>query len=117
MCQSFLAQLRVTVPTISMAALQGYLLRNKNEPTGAVDHLHMLITDNENRHSSQQHQHQQQQSEPLPQTTETNLDELQAMLAVNQKNNAVKTRPVKPLSIEEVDKMVFNPQKGWDAGL
>jgi hypothetical protein len=91
-----------------MAALQGYLLRNKNDSQSAISQLHLLIEDAENRH--QREQLKQQAEEEKKKASEE--EQLRMM-----RKDPVKPRPVRPLTVAEIDKMVFNPQKGWDANL
>ncbi|RYH22448.1 hypothetical protein EON65_19175 [archaeon] len=76
---------------ISMASLQGYLLRHKNSPTAALTSLSTLLDDVRS-----------------PISTHPSAP---AVVGVSRMG---KVRPVRPLTAEEVDKMVFNPQPGWD---
>ncbi len=76
-----------------MAALQGYFLRNKDDAKQAITNISQILENvSSNRHTIG--------TGPIP---------------VNKNNrNVVKSRPVKPLTIEQIDKMYFNPQPGWD---
>jgi hypothetical protein len=91
--------LQDVTPTISMALLQGYLLRHKDNPEGALRNLAHL-TSGEYNYSP-------------------------AMHSVTAKSTTCAKATVKPIvhkrthadgriTAEEVDKMIFNPQEGWD---
>ena len=83
-----------------MAALQGYFLRHKDDAQRAIEQF--LIEDKDARthtlatpsfaHPQHSNHHQNH-------------------------NKVVRSRPVKALTAEQVDKMVFNPQPGWDKDL
>lgn len=76
-----------------MAALQGYFLRHKDSPFLAIEQVYTLI--NEDRPI---------QKPPTPATSSTSPGQ----------NRQVKPRPVRILTAADVDRMVFNPQEGWD---
>jgi hypothetical protein len=96
--ESFLLNLRQQVVTVSMAALQGYLLRHKDSAVDAIEQIQGLVNDLENREKD-------------------SLGKLKSALANKKKAGDVKPRPVRPLTVEQVDKMFFNPQKDWDKDL
>lgn len=93
-----------------MAALQGYLLRNKNDSLSAIGQLHLLLEDAENRHQREQLKKQAEEEKNKKASSEE--EQLRLM-----RKGPVKPRPVRPLSVAEIDKMVFNPQKGWDSSI
>jgi excinuclease UvrABC helicase subunit UvrB len=77
-----------------MAALQGYLLQYKDSLEEAIIHIDTFTSRMASSSSiTDDAKHQEQQY---------------------QKKSNIKPRPVKALTVEEVDKMVFNPQKDWD---
>ncbi len=78
-----------------MAALQGFFLRNKDDTNKAIANVSQILENvSSNRHTIA--------AGPIP---------------LKNNRNAVKPRPVKPLTIEQIDKMYFNPQPGWDEKL
>jgi hypothetical protein len=82
-------------PKISMAALQGFFLRNKDDALKAIANVSSILENaNTSRHT----------------ISATSMPH-------KQPRGPVKPRPVKPLTIEQVDKMYFNPQPGWDQNL
>lgn len=81
-----------------MAALQGYLLRHKEQPQEAIGDVDTLVRDLENRQKDQKKDHSNQHHHV-------------------KRPKEVKPRPVRPLTVEQVDKMFFNPQEGWDKDL
>jgi SpoVK/Ycf46/Vps4 family AAA+-type ATPase len=99
--EKFLQILRNHLSKVSMAALQGYLLRHKGNPQQALEDIHILVKDLESR---------QKDPHKLEQTAGS-------LPGVLKKAKEVKPRPVKPLTAEQVDKMYFNPQEGWDKDL
>ncbi len=80
-----------------MAALQGYLLRHKESSQRAMDDIDNLVHDIGSREKEK------------PKDSE--------VPTIHRKPREVKPRPVKPLTAEQVDKMYFNPQAGWDKDL
>jgi hypothetical protein len=76
-----------------MAALQGYFLRNKDDAQKAIDNVGQL-----------------------PETIDKRNVNTKAPAAIKH-SGPVKPRPVRPLTAEQVDKMYFNPQPGWDKDL
>jgi hypothetical protein len=92
--------LRTSILQISMAALQGYLLRYKDTPEEAIINIDSLRQDMENREREAE-KHGKSVSSSMSST----------------RKKEVKPRPVRPLTVEEVDKMYFNPQAGWDKDL
>eukprot|EP01040_Poterioochromonas_malhamensis_P007923 gene7923-8563_t len=93
----FLHHLRSKIPKVSMAALQGYLLRHKESSQRAMDDIDNLVHDIGSREKEK------------PKDSE--------VPTIHRKPREVKPRPVKPLTAEQVDKMYFNPQAGWDKDL
>eukprot|EP01039_Chlorochromonas_danica_P009710 gene9710-10740_t len=91
----FVLAVRGVTKTISMAALQGYLLRFKGQPHQARENMHTLLM-----HLPSMKKNAQQEDKDQPVV----------------KGN-VKPRPVRKLSVEEVDRMYFNPQEGWDKNI
>ena len=77
-----------------MASLQGYLLRHKNSASAALGALSTLLDDVRSSVLS-----------PSSPSTGPVV------------SRVGKVRPVRPLTAEEVDKMVFNPQPGWDKNI
>lgn len=84
---------------ISMAALQGHLLRHKLSFNSALESLSTL---------------QQELSQQAPSPALINNKEEAIVMQKMQVRQAVKPRPVKAMTAEQVDKMFFNPQKDWD---
>lgn len=101
-CQKFLELVRNQLPKVSMAALQGFLLHHKGDPMAAMENVHSLRKDIESRERDVQ----KSEEKDLPPS-----------LLGQRKPREVKARPVKPLTVEQVDKMYFNPQEGWDKDL
>jgi chaperone BCS1 len=91
---TFVQTLRQVTNTISMAALQGYLLRHKSSAEDASAQLPSIL----------QHVLTNSNVKPVDDTAHHSLSKGEP-------------RPVRPLTAEEVDRMVFNPQPGWDKGL
>jgi hypothetical protein len=79
-----------------MAALQGYFLRNKDDAVKAIDNIHAILETAADRHNPIYHNHTLAKTGP------------------SKPAKNVKARAVKPLTVEQVDKMYFNPQPGWD---
>jgi hypothetical protein len=79
-----------------MAALQGYFLRNKDDAVKAIDNIHAILETAADRHNPIYHNH------------------TLAKTGLSKPAKNVKARAVKPLTVEQVDKMYFNPQPGWD---
>lgn len=90
---AFVAALRAVAPTISMAAMQGYLLRHKGDSQAARANLPSLLT----------HVAAASKEEEAPNHTLS--------------KGTVRPRPVRRLTVEEVDRMFFQPQEGWDKNL
>jgi chaperone BCS1 len=85
---------------ISMAMLQGYFLKNKLDHKKAVSNLSIFLRDEiKKREVSSQ--------EKEDDVSVHALDELEEL-----KRHARASRG--PLTVDEVDKMVFNPQNDWD---
>lgn len=78
----------------SMAQLQGFFLRFKNSYHDALSSLHIL----------------EQNSQTNGALTSANHIEDEAAAREFAKRRAQRG----PLSIDEIDRMVFNPQSGWD---
>lgn len=85
-----------------MAAIQGYLLQHKASSQSAIENVHGIQRtissgqDNNNTHLSNAERTSANGFSPSAHST------------------VVKPRPVKRLTVEQVDKMFFNPQEGWD---
>lgn len=97
--EQFKTDLRIAKSAISMATLQGYLLRYKNDPIGACNGLQQLKVSNII-----------DKKLPTSENTSVSSDE-------NTQNVKSNRRPVKRLSIQDVDRIPFNPQEGWDSGI
>lgn len=96
--EQFVKTLRSTVKgAISMAALQGHLLRHKASFSSAMESLFTL------------QQELSQQMQAIPAVQKEDATRVQARVAA-----PVKPRPVKAMTADQVDKMFFNPQKDWD---
>lgn len=93
---------QVALPSVSMAQLQGHLLRYKSDPVGAQRDVHLLATEKRVSGTNQGGRGN---------STGTG----------GSAGTSTKTAPPaskrRVLSVEEVDKMVFNPQEGWDKGI
>lgn len=76
-----------------MAALQGHLVIHKQSAHDAIQHLHDLSIN----------------------TSSTNKSF--ARVPSNAKHDNTKPKKIKMLSVDEVDRMYFNPQEGWDKGI
>lgn len=123
-----------------MALLQGYLLRHKGDIQGALNNVNRLNSGEytymppsvaaatrrcaSGSSSGKAISSSSGSNESETTTTEYNdssksdgskLDNVAA--AVLKAASAVKTRPFRKLTAEEVDKMYFNPQQGWDKDL
>ena len=93
----------MSLPTVSMALLQGHLLRYKNDPDGAVRDVSTSLTAAE-------------KPRKVVHTGGSNRGATGAAKSGGKvvMNNSVNKR-VKTAA--EIDKMVFNPQPGWDSNL
>jgi hypothetical protein len=87
---------QAALPTVSMAMLQGHLLRYKNDPEGAQRDVHLLVSERRGG----------------PPGHSLSAGSGITASAVTSKQPVVSKR--RALTVEEVDKMVFNPQPGWD---
>lgn len=87
----FVKALREVTQTISMAALQGYLLRYKTSAAQARSNIHTLLD-----HVVAK----QKKVDPEP--------------VQGHSLSKGKPRAVRKLTVDEVDRMYFNPQPGWD---
>lgn len=83
-----------------MAALQGYLLQHKDSHASAIEHVHSIA-----KHTSMSVGKANKPSSPTVASSTINS------------RGPVKPRPVKPLTVEQVDKLYFNPQQDWDKTL
>ena len=104
--QVFATTLARVMPKISMATLQGFLLRHKDDPRAAIEALPMLASELTTS------------DRLLEAASPAEKDKLeQETIQSLQGVSVVKRRPVKRLTAAEVDKMYFNPQEGWDKGI
>eukprot|EP01031_Cornospumella_fuschlensis_P038014 gene38014-46187_t len=87
--EAFVKGVREVTARISMASLQGYLLRHKNSASAALGALSTLLDDVRS---------------PVLSPSSPSTGPVVSRVG--------KVRPVRPLTAEEVDKMVFNPQPG-----
>jgi len=90
----FASELRKVKPTISMAALQGYLLRNKNDSVSAMQNILQL-------------------SQNALDQTPRHMDYKNEVGGTQSPTRQARRR----LTVEEIDKMYFNPQEGWESML
>ncbi len=78
-----------------MAALQGFFLRFKDDAQKAIENV-----------------------SHLPDTIDKRIvHTLSKPGVVKKQTGPIKPRPVKPLTLDQIDRMVFNPQEGWDKNL
>ena len=89
----FVQAIREHLPFISMATLQGHLLRHKDDCAGAIAGISLLGLAN-NRLSG---------AVVTPTSDSTS----------NGRDHRRRTLP-RTLTVQQVDQMVFNPQEGWD---
>jgi hypothetical protein len=87
-----------------MALLQGHLLRHKNDPEGAIRDAYQLA------------------AERGKVTIDRSAGSAKADGGNSSGGGSAPAKPVasrgrRVLTAEEVDKMVFNPQPGWDKGI
>ncbi len=87
------------MPTVSMALLQGYLLRHKDDALSAVQQVSQL--------GSGEYSYR-------PLHTVTGKKAEAATPAAAGPRKPVQTRRVTRISGAEADRMFFNPQEGWD---
>ena len=87
--------------SVSMAKLQGYLLLHKMNPSGAIENTHRLF---ESKHPTEQ------SYGAAHRLNDVELDELDRARRERRARRGA-------LSPSEVDRMVFNPQVGWDKDL
>lgn len=92
-------------PTISMALLQGHLLLYKHDPEGAIASAAQIgrMAHHPGSHNA---------NVPTGKTGDSNEDKKEDVQAPKKAAPVVSKRRV--LTVEEVDKMYFNPQAGWD---
>eukprot|EP01038_Epipyxis_sp_PR26KG_P013543 gene13543-18167_t len=87
----FIDKIREYVPILSMAKLQGYLLKYKNNPVDAINGIAELAMEL------------------------TNVREVTSNVSIPIKTTPKKhLNKIKTLTVEEVDRIYFNPQPGWD---
>lgn len=82
-----------------MALLQGYLLRHKEDPASALLNVSQLISG---------------EYSYKPACSTDGKKAAPKHSASTPAAKSVRARPVTRVSAEEVDKMFFNPQEGWD---
>lgn len=104
---NFLCWLQATLPHISMAMLQGYLLRHKDNAEGAVADVSQLVS---GEYSYRPAAASSSADPPAK------VDSSKAPVA-GQRRPHVVTGGSRRATAEEVDRMVFNPQEGWDRDL
>jgi len=91
----FLKCLREVHPVMSMAALQGHLLTHKNSPEKSIESLkEELLTYKTSK------QHSEISSKSIP--------------TVPSSQRVVRMTGKRVLTADQVDRMYFNPQPGWD---
>ncbi len=86
-----------------MAKLQGYLMRYKESPAAAVEHVSDLFRTDTSA------------------LGDSRFDAAKDELPVADSSEKTKFRSVRRnkriLSVSDIDRMVFNPQPGWDEGI
>ena len=82
-----------------MASLQGFFLRYKDDPEGAIGGIEKFLEGEASKHSSVLIEHQS--------AVKSTDNEAQRLKAVAKAKRG-------PLTVAEVDSMVFNPQSDWD---
>ena len=85
------------VPQISMAMLQGFLLRYKNGHETAIRDVEKIMGNTN-------------ETNTVNRSRDNNSDNLKS----SAKTSNINGRKLRTLTISEVDKMYFNPQEGWD---
>ena len=83
-----------------MAQLQGHLLRYKNDPEGAIRGISQLAASENLKHR--------------PAGASSSNSESSGDKKVSNAMAGGAKRGRRVLTVEEVDKMYFNPQPGWD---
>ena len=101
------------MPTVSMALLQGYLLRHKGCPVSAVKNVSQLGS-GEYAYSPIPSTASLKKTLPVAASAAGAVASAAPVGVGSGLNKAVRPRPVKRMTAEEVDKMCFNPQEGWD---
>lgn len=96
-----------------MALLQGYLLRHKNDMQGALKNIDRLDSGEysympPSATGSKRHADEKKASVGM------DTDDKSEGVVENIIPKVVKSRPFRRLTVEEIDKMYFNPQEGWD---
>lgn len=95
MTERFAVAIRKSVQPLSMAALQGYLLCHKGNPVGAIEGCSLFL------------------EKFAVESTRTSVHN-EASPPLDSNPDKPKSRPVRRLTVDEIDKMPFNPQPGWD---
>lgn len=88
-------------PAVSMALLQGHLLRYKNDSHGAIEGVRLLAEEKKSKSSGLSNK-----ANPAVPASASAPAEGKAKASSGSKRRV--------LTVEEVDKMYFNPQSGWD---
>ena len=83
-----------------MAKLQGYFVQHGNSFSSAAENIFSLDVD---------------QAEILVSSTADAQQSVEQASANNNQRRPQMSR--RTLTAQEIDKMVFNPQEGWDAGI
>lgn len=91
--------------TISMATLQGYFLRHKDDAVAAMECIpDLLAMSKSNSKANLEEHHLKNSASP-------------ELSAQQSRGGNAPPRNRRPLTIAEIDRMPFNPQPGWDASL
>lgn len=100
--------------SVSMAKLQGYFVQHANDYQSAYEHLQTLLgspSDSESRPFI-----------TIPSrnptgSTSTSTNTTQSHASGSGANGTRRSPSRRTMTAEELDKMVFNPQEGWDSGI
>lgn len=106
--REFANAMRVCTGEVSMAALQGHFLRYKDDPYGAMSGIQDLLV-SKNTNSDHDSQAASVESDS-PSVIEDENDEL----LVDVEHMRITKGRRGPLTVDQVDRMVFNPQADWE---
>ena len=84
------------LPSVSMAHLQGHLLRYKNDPEGAIKGVPEML--------------QQKQQGANSRVNSNSSASVKSSPGLKNSNKKLS----RTLTVAEIDRMYFNPQAGWD---
>ena len=117
--QQFVSRVRKVLTArssgVSMARLQGYLMRHKHSPHAAVDHTLDLFQDAVADHS---HNNSNGNSNSNSKSSGKNGSPREEVVVDgNSNHNFVHGAGRRIMSVADIDRMPFNPQPGWDRGI